>query len=110
MKKVHTILNARAQEILNCRTMHHDWQPFPNDLDWKPRLNVSVAARKSWRCASCTSIRREIWSVAGKVVARDYDYADDYKLTPEDIEMLKANGTRSIREAFRMEIMARDVA
>jgi hypothetical protein len=101
-----SIRKGYLDEYIACQTLLHAWDPIPDDgLLLTDYNGVPGAKRKLFRCERCTTKRLDIWSrVTGALVARTYDYPQDYSL---QIGELAEGQTR--RMLARLEYLKRGI-
>jgi hypothetical protein len=78
-----TLPNARTIEELRfrCRSLTH-WWDFYQPTEWDPGYGRMRSARYvlHFRCTNCRTVRHDGYDRERQLVARRYDYDDDYKL------------------------------
>jgi hypothetical protein len=81
-----------------CKTFGHAWEDAP------PSVPSSVRRGFVLRCARCVTLRHDHIDVAGELVARKYDYPDDYawvgaKLSKAELRLAMLKQRRRVRRA-----------
>lgn len=91
-----------AEEFLTCRFIRHAW----NWHGFKTvKIDGKVVVSSESDCA-CGTVKTELFdSKTGQVLGRTYEYPDGY-LVPRD-EDARANGYRTLRQDFTVELMRR---
>lgn len=81
--------------ILHCRELGHTWRPLTVTWD-----NEARGYDRRLRCSSCRTVRVQLLTERGHVVANRYLYAEGYLATGVHIG-------RGDRDAFRVESISR---
>jgi len=97
-------LTDRKREFVKCRTFGHSWEI--NQLsEWKTEF--SVDSQLSLICTSCKMQRRDVispWN--GRLISRSYVMPKGYELS-KDTQAFIAEESMTLREAYRVELIAR---
>jgi hypothetical protein len=72
---------ADLSEYVKCRTIGHAWDDITGSVA-PHQFTFLDGARVYFQCIRCTTKREDIWSrVTGDLMARQYTYPADYKIT-----------------------------
>lgn len=96
------IKRAEGLEYLACRqgADTHQWER--RRPDFEPDVGVPVA----WQCLRCLTIKRQVHSKQGELLASDYEYPDGYlyHATKEDSKMERMLTPQAVRAAYNKRI------
>lgn len=102
------IKRAETLEYLACRrgADSHQWERrIP---DFEPELGVPVA----WQCLRCLTIKRQVHSKRGELLASDYEYPDGYLYHSDstDSKMERLFTPQAVRAAYNNRVSVEALA
>jgi hypothetical protein len=70
---------------MQCRSLRHSWDFF-TPVQWSPGYGLMTQARDRLhlRCLRCGTVRHDGYDKDGELLARRYDYPDDYKIDVDE--------------------------
>lgn len=101
------IKRAETLEYLACRqgADTHQWER--RRPDFEPELGHPVA----WQCLRCGTIKRQVHSKQGELLASDYEYPDGYlyRSSSEDSNFERLFTPQAIRSAYNKRLKPEDL-
>ena len=97
------VLMDQSETHLECRVIGHQWKRF-DDGDWAPVLSNILDIPRSFLCARCGMVKREVWRKwTGEMLFRTYLPPSGYRIVMEERDKTDYRTTRQVMRAALIE-------